>query len=46
MSAINMIYEKRTCAIFFGYSDTFSPPVNERFNETAQGKLLAVKVLS
>lgn len=47
MSAINMIYERRTCAIFFGYSDTFfPPPVNERFNETAQGKSLAVNVLS
>lgn len=31
----------------FEYSETFfSPPANERFNETAQGKSLAVNVLS
>lgn len=45
MSTINMIYERRTCAILGGIAYIFFSSMNEKYNKTAQGKLLAVSVL-
>lgn len=42
MSTINMIYEKRTCAILGGGD---SIHMSEKYNKKAQGKLLAVSIV-
>lgn len=47
MSTINMIYEKRTCAILGGGDSIhiFFSSMSEKYNKTAQGKLLAVSIV-